>query len=113
MSKQEKIEEKLVKLRESVLNIALRDGSISEDERMVLNSISFNIDNLIDNLDQAFEDDIITPDEKKELKSLVKRVEDDAESIASYDEYLSKDEASILNRLKYALLDINSNIDKL
>lgn len=113
MGTKENIQEKLDRLKQSLLNKALSDGQISAEERMILNSINYDIDNLFDTLDEAFEDNIITSEEKQDLVSLVKRINNDAETTASFDEYLSKDEESLLLRLKRTLVDVQKTIEGL
>ncbi|MHA2029310.1 MAG: hypothetical protein ACW99A_08945 [Candidatus Kariarchaeaceae archaeon] len=113
MGAKEVIQDKLERLKQSLLTKALSDGQISSEERMILNSINYDIDNLLDTLDDAFEDGIITSDEKSDLSELVQRISNDAETTASFDDYLSRDEESLLTRLKTTLVDIKKSIDKL
>ena len=113
MGTKEIIQEKLERLKQSLLTKALSDGKISSEERMILNAINYDIDNLLDTLDEAFEDGIITSDEKTDLVHLVQRISNDAETTASFDEYISKDEQSLIIRLKRTLVDVQKTIEEL
>ncbi|MFV2014970.1 MAG: hypothetical protein ACC656_06060 [Candidatus Heimdallarchaeota archaeon] len=113
MGTKENIQKKLERLKQSLLTKALSDGQISSEERMILNAINYDIDNLLDTLDEAFEDGIITSDEKTDLVHLVKRISNDAETTASFDEYISKDEQSLIIRLKRTLVDVQKTIEDL
>ncbi|MCE7737007.1 MAG: hypothetical protein GPJ54_19130 [Candidatus Heimdallarchaeota archaeon] len=113
MATKEHIQEKLERLKQSLLSKALSDGQISSEERMILNSINYDIDNLYDTLEEAFEDNIITSTEKSDMVSLVDRICNDAETTASFDEYVSKDEESLILRLKRTLVDVKKTIQDL
>ena len=51
MGEKEAIKEKLERLRQSLFTKALSDGKISSEERMILNSVNYDIDNLLESLD--------------------------------------------------------------
>lgn len=113
MGEKDAIKEKLERLRQSMFTKALSDGKISAEERMILNSVNYDIDNLLDSLDLAFEDGVITEEEKLDLTGLIQRISNDAETTASFDEFLSRDEEYLIVRLKRSLFGIQKSIEDL
>ena len=113
MGEKDAIKEKLERLKQSLLTKALSDGKITSEERMILNSVNYDIDNLMDSLDVAFEDGIITEEEKIDLTALIQRITNAAETTASFDEFLSRDEEYLIVRLKRTLFGIQKTIEDL
>ncbi len=85
---------------QEMLERALEDGYISEDEHALLDSISENYGIYEKSLKKAIEDGIISDVEEENLGNLRKKIYEDALKIALADGIITDDEKAILDNLK-------------
>lgn len=95
-----KIQKTTKKAWEHLVSIALSDGEISQEEQVLLTNIMANIEKYAALLEEAHEDNIITPEEKKTLIAARDQLWQDAYYQAfQYDKIISHDEHAILEKL--------------
>ncbi|MCY3410500.1 MAG: hypothetical protein INQ03_02580 [Candidatus Heimdallarchaeota archaeon] len=82
---------------------AKEDGQIDFDEGRILSSTDLNVNNLINNLREAWEDKILTSTERANLEFLVRKIEDDAISLAEYDNIITEQEQALLDIIREIL----------
>lgn len=102
MSDAEKIYEKLGRanrVMEDLIDIAVRDKNISEEEQKILFSINKNLEQYARLIIESISDNEITDEEKEDIAMLEQKIIDDANNIALNDENLSDDEKKLLYRL--------------
>lgn len=102
MSDAEKIYEKLGRanrVMEDLIDIAVRDKNISEEEKKILFSINKNLEQYARLIIESISDNKITDEEKEDIAMLEQKIIDDANNIALNDENLSDDEKKLLYRL--------------
>lgn len=102
MSDSEKIYEKLGRanrVMEDLIDIAVRDKNISEEEKKILFSINKNLEQYARLIIESISDNEITDEEKEDIAMLEQKIIDDANNIALNDENLSDDEKKLLYRL--------------
>lgn len=102
MSDAEKIYEKLGRanrVMEDLIDIAVRDKNISEEEKKILFSINKNLEQYARLIIESISDNEITDEEKEDIAMLEQKIIDDANNIALNDENLSDDEKKLLYRL--------------
>lgn len=102
MSDSEKIYEKLGRanrVMEDLIDIAVRDKNISEEEKKILFSINKNLEQYARLIIESISDNKITDEEKEDIAMLEQKIIDDANNIALNDENLSDDEKKLLYRL--------------
>lgn len=102
MSDAEKIYEKLGRanrVMEDLIEIAVADKNISEEEQKILFSINKNLEQYAKLIIESISDNEITDEEKEDIAMLEQKIIDDANNIALNDENLSDDEKKLLYRL--------------
>lgn len=102
MSDTKKIYEKLGRanrVMEDLIDIAVRDKNISEEEKKILFSINKNLEQYARLIIESISDNKITDEEKEDIAMLEQKIIDDANNIALNDENLSDDEKKLLYRL--------------
>jgi len=80
----------------SLFKTAKADGEIDFDEERILRSVDLNVMKLLEFVRQSWEDNRLDEDEKKQIIFLIKKIEDDAVSLAEYDDLLTKQEEAML-----------------
>ena len=102
MSDTEKVYEKLGKanrVMEDLIDIAVADKNISEEEKQILFSINKNLEQYARLIIESISDNKITDQERQAIADLEQKIIDDANNIALNDENLSSDEKKLLYRL--------------
>ncbi|MCY3412881.1 MAG: hypothetical protein INQ03_14685 [Candidatus Heimdallarchaeota archaeon] len=82
---------------------AVKDGIITDEEYILIQSIEFEMDRYLEGLNFALEDGIITEMEKEKLIKLQKAIVAKAEHTAAADGIVDEDEKELLRVLKYVL----------
>ncbi len=100
------LEVKIQILREFLIKIAFADGILSDDEINILLSINLNLEILHKALIKAYEDKIIDENERQEIKIILNQTEDDAVSIAKFDECITQEDRRLLVILQKSLIEI-------
>ena len=102
MSESEKIYQKLGRanrVMEDLIDIAVADKNISDEEKEILFSINKNLEQYARLIINSISDDKISDQEKEDIAALEQKIIDDANNIALNDENLSEDEKKLLYRL--------------
>lgn len=76
------------------------DKIISFDEQRIISATDLNVNKLVLYAKTAWEDSILTEDEKKRMSFLLKKIEDDAVSLAMYDDIITREEEDLLKIIK-------------
>lgn len=79
---------------------AISDGRIDFDEGRIISSADLNVSNLIQYIKDAWDDKIITGSERANIQFLVKKIEDDAITLAEYDDIITSQEQALLDIIK-------------
>ena len=90
------IDKSLGNLLELLRKQALSDGVISEDEDSIIASATWNLARLMDVVEKAEDDGIITPEESEEIDFFLAQIKRDPEILAKRDGVVTKDEAALL-----------------
>ncbi|MFQ5975824.1 MAG: hypothetical protein ACE5J5_05885 [Candidatus Hydrothermarchaeales archaeon] len=85
---------------QKMLERALEDGYISEDEHALLDSISKTFGIYDNSLKEAIKDGVISDDEEEKLRDLRKKIYEEALKVALTDNEITEDEKAILDNLK-------------
>ncbi len=83
-----------------MLEKALEDGYISEEEHAMLDNVSENFGIYDKSLKAASNDGIISDEEEMNLRNLRKKIYEEALKVALADGMITDDEKAILNNLK-------------
>lgn len=86
-------------MMEDLIEIAVADKNISEEEQKILFSINKNLEQYARLIIESISDNEITDEEKEDIAMLEQKIIDDANNIALNDENLSDDEKKLLYRL--------------
>ena len=86
----------LDELTQDLVTIALRDGKVTEDEKKLIKSIYDNIAAFKQAYRKAWEDNIITPEEKSLLTHLWKRIYDKTAENVQRERKITLDEMKLL-----------------
>ena len=86
-------------LFQDLVNISLRDNKITDDEKVLVKSIYQNINAFKEAYKKAWEDDIITVQDKSLLTHLWNRIFDKSVEIAQQDDIITLDELRLLMRV--------------
>ena len=86
----------LDELTQDLVTIALQDGKITEEEKRLIKSIYDNITTFKQAYRKAWEDDIITPEEKSLLTHLWKRIYDKTAESVQKEKQITLDEMKLL-----------------
>ncbi len=100
------LEAKIKILREVLIRVALADGILSNEEIEVLMSIDPNLELLHKALVKAYEDRIIDKNESNGITILLNQIEDDAVSVAKFDECITQEDRRLLFVLQKTLIEI-------
>lgn len=92
--------EKGWKLLVRLFKEAKRDGEISFDEERILRATDLNVLHLVEYIQQAWDDQHLSEEEKRKITFLIKKIRDDATSLAEYDEIISHEEDAMLNIIR-------------
>ncbi len=84
---------------------AKKDMEIDFDEGRILSSANLNINKLIAYVKMAWEDKIIDHTERKDIEFLIRKIEDDAVSLAEYDEIITAQEEALLGIIRELITD--------
>ncbi len=87
----------------------MEDGRITEEEAAILDNITGNLVEYVMALDKAWEDGIITSEEKSFLKKAREKIWDDAYDVVIKDNVISMDE----ERLMHALIKIVRHLEEM
>lgn len=79
---------------------AISDGCIDFDEGRIISSADLNVKNLLQYIKDSWDDKIITGSERANIQFLVKKIEDDAITLAEYDDIITSQEQALLNIIK-------------
>ena len=90
----------------NLLNTAMKDGVITEEEEKLLKTILQSIEEFEKLLRKAKEDGIITEKEEEELFNLREKIWEKAYAVAKEDKNISIDEHEILIKLVRMLSDL-------
>ncbi|MDH5646768.1 MAG: hypothetical protein OEZ01_12210 [Candidatus Heimdallarchaeota archaeon] len=75
---------------------AAKDGDITYDEERILTVTDANILNLLNYVKGAWRDKILDDKEKQKITFLIKKIYDDAISVAEFDNFITNEEDSLL-----------------
>lgn len=98
------IPEELDELLERLQYIAELDGIITEEEKNLLDTVRRNVEKFKQAYTKAWEDNVITLEEKEDLRSLWKNILIETSKAAVEDQVYSKDELSIFFRVFTTLI---------
>ena len=90
------IDKTLGNLLELLRKQALQDGVITPDEDNIIASVTWNLAKLIEVVEKAEEDGIITSEESEEIDFFLAQIKRDPEILAKKDGVVTKDEAELL-----------------
>jgi len=96
---------------DELMGAALQDGSISDDEKNILDKIMLNLKNYGNILENALEDGIIDEAEKLELLLARQKMIVEVEQIAIEDHDITEDEQNLIQKLIKISMDLD--IDKI
>lgn len=101
-SDSQKILDKLQKangVMENLIDLALSDEKISEDEQFILFSINDNLQLYVQKTIETIKDNVVSNKDKDELKELQLKIISDAEKVAMKDSAITADEKTLLDNL--------------
>lgn len=90
------IDKSLGNLLELLRRQALKDGVITDDEDSIIASATWNVAKLLDVVEKAEEDGVITPKESEEIDFFLAQIKRDPEILANRDGIITNDEAALL-----------------
>ena len=90
-------------------DIALKDGVITEEEQKLISSIVNNFSSYSDLMKVAVEDNVITLEESKELFEKRMAVMEDAYQTAREEQGISDDEAELLKQVCEVIIKLSRN----
>ena len=94
------VKDKGWKLLVQLFKTAKSDGSISFDEERILKASDQNINNLLKYTQEAWKDRVLTEDEKQRIVFLIKKIQDDAITLAEYDDIITQEEEALLDTIR-------------
>ena len=83
---------------EELLEEALKDGVITEEERAIIDSFRVDLSSYQDILRRAQRDGVISGDEVRQLDTLRLQVSENARKVALSDEVVSDDEQALIRK---------------
>lgn len=98
--------EKGWKLLVRLFKEAKRDGDISFDEERILRATDLNVLHLVEYIQQAWDDRHLSEEEKRKITFLLKKIRDDAVSLAEYDEIISQEEDAMLQIIREMIQEV-------
>ncbi|MHA2365220.1 MAG: hypothetical protein ACXAC7_14770 [Candidatus Hodarchaeales archaeon] len=100
-----------IMLREC-LKIALKDGEISTDEKKIIDSVLDDLEKFNKAYQQAWDDNIITKEEKELLNKLWNEIYNNSEKIAMNDRKITIEEFKLLKRISRTIR-LSKGFDKI
>ena len=94
------VKEKGLTLLVRLFKKANEDREITFDEGRIIKATDLNVINLLEYSKQAWEDKKLTENEKQKMLFLLKKIEDDAISLAQYDDIITGEEEELLGIIK-------------
>jgi hypothetical protein len=79
---------------------ANEDREITFDEGRIIKATDLNVLNLLEYAKEAWEDKKLTETEKQKMMFLLKKIKDDAISLAHYDEIITQEEEELLEIIR-------------
>ncbi|MHA2100250.1 MAG: hypothetical protein ACW99A_16365 [Candidatus Kariarchaeaceae archaeon] len=79
---------------------ANEDREITFDEGRIIKATDLNVTKLLEYSQQAWEDKKLTETEKQKMMFLLKKIKDDAVTLAQYDEIITDEEEDLLEIIK-------------
>lgn len=98
--REEQVKAKAWQLLIRLFKEAKRDSMIDFDEGRILSSANLNITKLLEYLRVAWADKRIDHNERKNIEFLVQKIENDAISLAEYDEIITQQEEALLEIIR-------------
>lgn len=96
---EKRMKQNLTNLIRDVLIEAERDGTLSEDEKSLINSIKVDLPTYEEALKKAQEDNVITKEEEQELGSIKEKILQNVISLARKDDLVTDDERALIRKL--------------
>lgn len=104
------IEQKIDELRDQLYDTAMADLSLSNDESDILSSAIYQLKDIQQYLRFAFEDEIVTDEEKKELETQTRKVIDICTIMAESDKIITLEENTLLNIIRLTTKELDDII---
>lgn len=79
---------------------ANEDKEITFDEGRIINATDLNINKLLEFTTDAWSDRILTENEKQKISFLLKKIQDDAVTLAEYDDIITNEEDELLEIIR-------------
>lgn len=79
---------------------ANEDKEITFDEGRIIKATDLNVTNLLEYSIKAWEDKKLTETEKQKMMFLLKKIKDDAITLAQYDEIITQEEEELLEIIR-------------
>ncbi|MFV2015667.1 MAG: hypothetical protein ACC656_09585, partial [Candidatus Heimdallarchaeota archaeon] len=79
---------------------AKEDRKITFDEGRIIKATDLNVTNLFEYSVKAWEDKRLTETEKQKMMFLLKKIKDDAVTLAEYDEIITQEEENLLEIIR-------------
>lgn len=98
-------ETEIGKMLKDLYKIALADGTITHDERDLLQTVNQDINKFVKAYGKALDDHIITQKESDKLKNIWEKIYDNAEETAKIDEIITSDEQTLLLRIAESVIE--------
>ncbi|MHA2502937.1 MAG: hypothetical protein ACXAE3_08710 [Candidatus Kariarchaeaceae archaeon] len=95
--KENLVREKGWALLRALFLAAKKDGEIDFDEQRILKATDDNVMQLLETVRRAWDDSVLTETEKQQITFMIKKIKDDAVSLAEYDSVISEQEDEMLN----------------
>ena len=86
----------IAEIMKSIIEVAARDGKISNDEELIVDNVHQNIKEFRKALKIAWEDKIITVEERELLEEIADKILDNAMETANADGFLTQEEMNLL-----------------
>ena len=91
--------QKVNRVMEDLIDLALGDEAISPEEQELLFSINSNLQHYVKLTIEAVSDNIVTDEERTKLISVGQKVIEEAQKVAMKDSEISEDETKLLESL--------------
>lgn len=79
---------------------ANEDKEIDFDEGRIIKATDLNVTNLLEYSKEAWEDKKLTETEKQKMMFLLKKINDDAVTLAQYDDIITREEEELLEIIR-------------
>ena len=99
--------QKANKIMENLIDLALSDEKITEDEQFILFSINDNLQIYVQKTIVAIKDNVVSNKDKDELKELQLKIISDAEKVAMKDSAITEDEKTLLDNLIVSIKELS------